>query len=85
MLRNLHQSLCRTLVEGQRIIRPDHGDESAMVQSVFGSKKQLPGLDDSRECLCQAAPSGGPVLRVTAEGVPALSAIRTIVTCNGSP
>ena len=29
MLRNLHQSLCRTLVEGQRIIRPDHGDESA--------------------------------------------------------
>jgi hypothetical protein len=29
VLRNLHQSLCRTLVEGQRIIRPDHGDESA--------------------------------------------------------
>jgi hypothetical protein len=28
---------------------------------------------------------GGPVLRVTAQGVPALSAIRTIVTCNGSP
>jgi hypothetical protein len=59
MLRNLHQSLCRTLVEGQRIIRPDHGDESAMVQSVFGSEEQLPGLDDSRECLL---PRGGDLL-----------------------
>ena len=63
MLRNLHQSLCRTLVEGQRIIRPDHGDESAMVQSVFGSEKQLPGPDDSpRVSFARGGDLLGPVV-----------------------